>query len=206
MRQKDTVTVTAWKDNRIVRVMSTASDPTASSTVNRRCRTGEKIAVPCPQCIEDYNRLMGGVDRGDQMRGYYRCPTKFHKFYMYIYSFLMDVCVTNSYILHSRYSSPSNKSKTSLSFRLRLAEELIGSYASRKRGVGTHTTAKTLPIAHFPLHHQEGCRGRCHLCKSIKARKDSLWFCQACQKWFCHTGDTSTDCFMTWHKRAVTTT
>ncbi len=62
---------------------------------------------------------MGGVDRGDQMRGY---PTKFHKFYMYIYSFLMDVCVTNSYL-----NSPLNKSKTSLSFRLRLAEELIGS-------------------------------------------------------------------------------
>ncbi len=144
---------------------------------------------------------MGGVDRGDQMRGYYRCPTKYHKFYMYIFSFLMDVCITNSYILYKRYSSsPTNK--TSLAFRLQLAEELIGDYASKKRA-GTSTAVKTLPIAHFPLHHQDRRRGRCYVCKTKNIRRDSLWFCQACQKWFCHTGS-STDCFMTWHKSAAT--
>ena len=28
--------------------------------------------VPCPESIISYNRFMGGVDRGDQLRGYYR--------------------------------------------------------------------------------------------------------------------------------------
>ena len=105
--QKDKVTVSAWKDNRVVRVISTASDATSVTSVQRTVKTGEKISVPCPQSIEDYNHFMGGVDRGDQLRGYYRCPTKFHKFYMYIYFFLKDICITNSYILYRQYS-PTN--------------------------------------------------------------------------------------------------
>ena len=31
---------------------------------------------------------MGGVDRGDQLRRYYRCPTKVHKFYNYVHLLL----------------------------------------------------------------------------------------------------------------------
>ena len=75
-------------DNRVVRVISTASDATLVISVQRTVKTGEKISVPCPLSIEDYNRFMGGVDRGDQLRGYYRCPTKVHKFYNYVHLLL----------------------------------------------------------------------------------------------------------------------
>ena len=115
--QKGKVTATAWMDNKIVRVMSTSADPTLLTSVQRRRRSGDKVSVACPQSVYDYNQLMGGVDNGDQNRGYYRCPTKFRKFYMYIYSFLKDVAITNSYVLYRRYS-PSPKHKTVLDFRL----------------------------------------------------------------------------------------
>ncbi len=137
---------------------------------------------------------MGGVDSGDQKRGYYRCPTKFRKFYMYIYYFMKDVCITNSQILYMNFS-PTKTLKTGLAFRRQLAIELIGDYSSRKT-----TSVKSLPLAHFPLHHQDVKRGRCHLCTTKKTRKDTPWFCHECQKWFCHGGNPSTDCFLEWHR------
>ena len=54
---------------------------------------------------------MGGVDRGDQLRGYYTCRTKSRKFYMYIY-FFYDVTVTNCYVVYKEYS-PWLTSRTS---------------------------------------------------------------------------------------------
>ena len=42
---------------------------------------------------------MGGVDRGDQLRGYYSCRSKSRKFYKYIFYFLLDTTITNAYIL-----------------------------------------------------------------------------------------------------------
>ena len=98
--QKGNVTVSAWMDNKVVRVMFTASDATLMTSVQRRQRSGEK--VPAPQSIDDYNRKMSGVDNWVQKRQYYRCPTKFRKFYMYIYSFLKDTyCTSNTHLTHN---------------------------------------------------------------------------------------------------------
>ena len=47
---------------------------------------------------------MGGVDRGDQLRGYYCCRTKSRKFYKYIFYFLLDVAITNAFILMKKHT------------------------------------------------------------------------------------------------------
>ncbi len=59
---------------------------------------------------------MGGVDRGDQLRGCRR------KFYKYIYYFLFDVAITNSYILHKNFTSNATI-RNIKQFRLQLAKE-----------------------------------------------------------------------------------
>ncbi len=102
------VAVTSWQDRKVVRAMSTAHDPTLRSNVLRRQRDGSRIQVPCPVMIKDYNAYMGGVDSGDQARGYYRMRTKFRKFYMYIYTFLLDVAITNAQKLHKHHSQSPN--------------------------------------------------------------------------------------------------
>ena len=46
--------------------------------------------VDCPSSI------VGGVDRSDQLQSYYHVRLKYHK---YVFCFLFDMVVTNSYIL-----------------------------------------------------------------------------------------------------------
>ena len=56
-----------------------------------------------------YNKFMGGVDQGDQKRGYYATKIRSRKFYKYIANFLLGVAVTNSFILFL-YTHPRSRS------------------------------------------------------------------------------------------------
>ena len=100
--QKGNICASSWMDRDVVTVMSTTSQP-ESSTVLRRQKDGTRISVPCPTSIVDYNTFMGGVDRGDQVRGYYSCRTKCKNFYKYNFHFLLDVAITNAFILQKGY-------------------------------------------------------------------------------------------------------
>ena len=91
---------TAWKDNKVVNV-STLASPTDITSVNRRQKDGTRVAVECPMCVALYNQYMGGVDVGDQIRGYYHVRLKCTKNYKYIFWFLVDVSTTNAFILYS---------------------------------------------------------------------------------------------------------
>ena len=64
------LTASVWQDNKPVVVVATNSDPTVSMRVQRRNRDGTRTAVACPQSVAGYE-FMGGVDRNNQLRGYY---------------------------------------------------------------------------------------------------------------------------------------
>ena len=183
--------------------MSSTSQPTASGEVLRRHRDGTHTVVPCPQPIVMYNEHMGGVDRGDQLRGYYSCRTKSRKFYRYIFYFLLDVAITNAFILHKHYS---NSPQTSLKdFRVQLATELIGDYCSRKRPGRQGSQQRSLPLRHFPIKLPSDVPdkrklGRCTRCSKAHQRSDTQWYCQECGVWLCHSGVSTSDCFLQWHK------
>ena len=193
-------------DRKVVTVMSTTSQP-ESSTVLRRQKNGSRIPVPCPTSIMDYNNFMGGVDRGDQLRGYYSCRTKCRKFYRYIFYFLLDVAITNAFILQKGYcvNAPFSNIKE---FRLKLASKLVGDYCSRKRAGRSGGVVRSLPLRHFPTTIPEAVptrkakhrRSRCTRCYDRSKRSVSTsWYCPQCQVWLCHTGERSTDCFLSWH-------
>ena len=197
--QKNKVSVSVWQDRKMVTVISTATDPTQVTTVMRRQHDGSQTPVPCPMSACKYNEKMGAVDTGDQLRGYYRCRTKFRKFYMYIFSFLFDVVVTNSYILY-KHHSPNPTLKTMKDFRLQLARELIVGYCSRKLAGRKSQQVRTLPLLHFPLKAEDGKRGKCWHCSTVhKKRSDTRWYCNECHHWLCHHGS-RTDCFIAAHK------
>ena len=198
--QKGKVTASAWKDNKVVTVMSTTSQPSATGTVLRRQRDGTRVSVPCPEAILTYNRNMGGVDRGDQLRGYYNCRVKSRKFYKYIFYFLFDVAITNAFILYKNFHS-SPVYNTIKKFRMQLARELIGDYSARYRAGRGGGMIRPLPLQHFPLKIEKNTseperkRRRCARCSERNKRTQTSWFCRECGVFLCHTGECHTDFF-----------
>jgi hypothetical protein len=83
--QRGKVTASSWMDNKVVTITSTTSQPSATGMVLRRQKDGTLVSVLCPEAIIMYNQSMGGVDRGDQFRGYLNCKVKSRKFYKYIF-------------------------------------------------------------------------------------------------------------------------
>jgi len=143
---------------------------------------------------------MGGVDRADQYRGCYTVRAKSRKCYRYVFWFLFEICVFNTYVLH-HYSPSASKPLTEYKdFRVALANELIGSYCSRKSiGQPPKTTvpARALTVAHFPV---KTTRGRCHYCQLIHQRQaHTVWYCQQCEHRLRHTGHSDFDCFLQYH-------
>ena len=76
-RQARHVVVTAWKDERLVCVMSRNCNPTSTVNVKRKQNT-----IKQPLNIISYNKYMGGVDKADQLCSYYQLHMKSRKFYM----------------------------------------------------------------------------------------------------------------------------
>ena len=196
--QMKNLTVSVWQDNKAVTVISTNSDPTQMKSVTRKHKDGTSHTYPCPAAIADYNVHMGGVDKGDQLRGYYHVRLKCRKYYKYIFWFLFDLIVTNSFILSRDYTDLPFKSVKE--FRIALAKELIGEYMSRKRpGRLSNTPApRRFCQAHFPVRGAEKAH-RCHHCHKNKGeRHETVWHCDECGVFLCHNGRDN-DCFREFH-------
>ena len=185
--------------------MFSNAQPTATVSVLRRLKDHTHTPISCPKAVQLYNKYMGGVDRGDQLREYYACRTKSRKFYRYIFYFLFDIAITNAHILQKNFC-PENVHKNVKEFRLQLARELMGDYSSCCRAGRRPSQIITLPLRHFPIripdesHRKNFKRGRCAYCKESHLRKDTTWFCRECEVWLCHNGDVHGDCFLQWHK------
>ena len=83
--QKGSVSAAAWMDSKVATVMSSCTQPHEVGEIQRQQRDSTRASVPCPQAVVVYNQYMGGVDRGDQLRGYYACRTRSRKFYRYVH-------------------------------------------------------------------------------------------------------------------------
>lgn len=201
--QSDNVSLSAWLDSKTVMTMSTGFDPKGTSTVQRTQKDSSSLTLTCPLACAEYNKYMGGVDRGDQLRGYYHIRMKSRKFYKYIANFLFDVSVTNAFILY--VSTHHGTKMTNKTFREMLADELVGDYCSRKRAGRGNNIIRPLQIQHFPTKvpsgNNERKRGRCSLCREKRRRRDTPWFCEQCGVWLCHPGTRHEDCFYVWHSR-----
>ena len=183
--QQGSVTASAWKDRKIVTVLSTTTQLMATGTVLRRQKDGSRIPVPCSEAIISYNEFMGGVDQGEQLRGYYSCRKKSRKFYKYTFYFLLDVAITNTSVLYKHYAACS-KFKNIRDFRVQLVKKLIGDYCSRRTVGRQGSFLKNLPLRHFPVKLEPADATRCnrHQCTQCLDKygkhMDTQWFCQEC--------------------------
>ena len=231
-RQSGNLVASVWRDKRLVYLMSTNCQPNDDATVQRRNRDGTVQQVPCPPSVVAYNRCMGGVDRGDQLRQYYRVRCKTRKSYRYIFWFLFDSCAVNAYILRKAFvpvTNISTKEATVRTFRVRLAEGLIGQYCSRRRycppepvrEAALHSSTPPMKRrreetgsshhrgtsdCHFPI---KGHRSRCVYCWNERGhrRVETNIRCRQCGKALCATAqDPPLDgpsCFERYHTECL---
>ena len=173
--QSDNIVASAWMDRKVVMVMSSGCDPTQETTVLRGQKDGSRRPVPCPTSCAVYNEFMGGVDMGDQLRGYYHMRMKCRKFYQYVAKFLLDVAITNAFVLYC--DAHRDVEIPVLNFRDVLAKQLVGDYCSRRRPGRSSNLIRTLPLRHYPLKVSKPGggfkRGRCALHMERKKRKDT---------------------------------
>ena len=229
-RQKGSLVASVWRDRKLVYVMSTNCPPTGNTKVQRKEKDGSKKMIPCPPSIVEYNRYMSGVDEADQLRGYYRVRSKGKKFYKYLFWFIFDSATVNAFILTKYFepaSNTTNRQQVLKSFRMRLAEELIGNYNFRqryslpqpiheaaidsvappvKRRRDDPSQALGSPAGHFPIH---GSSTRCAYCWNVKnhRRHESSVHCRRCGKAFCIVArdppENGPSCFERFHAGCV---
>jgi hypothetical protein len=87
MMQDGDLIACAWKDKKVVNVLSTTADPTEVHEVNRRQRGGQRDAIACPDPVYKYQQYMRGVDICDQLRGKYPVGRPCKKWWRYLLFF-----------------------------------------------------------------------------------------------------------------------
>ena len=199
LRKGTNLVFSLWQDNKMVSVLSTNCQ-VGKGTAQRKQKDGTRLTVSCPHNIIDYNKYMGGVDRSDQLRQYYCVRLKTRKFYKYIFWFLFELTVANSYVLSRYVPSTGHLRRHFVDHRLELAKQLISGYNSRKRRGRPSLTPvprQHLSLNHFPIKQEK--RSKCHFCYKNKTLKWTMWRCETCAKYLCHTGIPDTDCFYISH-------
>ena len=74
---KDELVALQWKDSKVVMLLTNCMDPSKLTSVERRQKgTSERLKVPCPAIIKEYNSHMNGVDIHYQLKTSYEIDRK----------------------------------------------------------------------------------------------------------------------------------
>ena len=166
MKQKGNLVAVQWTDKRQVNVLSTCCDPTMT-TVQRRKKGGGLLDVPIPSAIVDYNSAMFGVDLNDQYRSYYGVGRPGNKWWRYLFNYLIQISIINSFILMKRARTEDNRysiSQNHLMFRTALAKALATPSKSRAAEAPTLGGAARAYSPEHTLAKMPGRKRRCFQC------------------------------------------
>ena len=143
----DGILAMRWKDNKIVTVLSSDAGVEPMKTVLRYDRTAkEKVEVPCPNVIREYNGKMGGIDKSDMLVHLYKTPMKARRWYMKLFGYVLDVCICNAWLLYKRDCIALKENHMPLKmFRLDISR-----YARCQKTMNPRTTR--LSMNHEPMH------------------------------------------------------
>jgi hypothetical protein len=205
--QHEDVTAVVWHDNQDVLILSTNSNPETDVMVTRRSgKDREKIAIACPEAVVNYTKSMGGVDVADQKREYYGIGRASKTWWKYVFHFVLNVAIVNSFILYDLTNRPVQIShgNRQLQYRINLVTQLIGDFTSRKR-VGRKRSLPCGTPLPKTLHCLEKISGRVKTCAEcmVKKRKtpsgrgiQTAYKCRQCDLPLCRVG-----CFLSYHQQ-----
>ena len=92
------MTASVWKDTKLVRFLSTLSQPEITTQCMRRVG-GSYLRVQQPHAAHQYNQHMAGTDKFDQKRQVYPVGRSAKKMWKFLLWFFVNSCVVNAWIL-----------------------------------------------------------------------------------------------------------
>lgn len=188
---------------------SNKSKDQPSNNVPRHPRS--KVDVTCPDIVKKYNAFMGGVDLADMLIALYRTGLRTHKWYLSIFSQILDMCVSNAWLVYRRDCARANIKNADIKalkeFRWSIANNLLAK--GRRLSVdpktpkvvaGTKRPSSQIDqelrydrLDHFPTTTN---KGRCRFCQKGQTRIK----CMKCDHRLCLTQDKN--CFYQFHFKA----
>ena len=154
-----------------------------------------------------YNQHMGGVDLADQQRQYYSVGRSLYKWYRYLFWFLLDISIINSFIVYNAHRTGQRQRRVKqLNFRVNLAKALIGGFSStaslghsaKRRKIENLSVAAENIGKHFSVK-IEGRKKVCVHCKRVGRKTsggrsvETTFQCLQCNVALCKT------CFHEYH-------
>jgi Transposase IS4 len=190
---KGCVAAIKWQDNKPVCFLTTAHSPTDVSVIQRKNKDGSKTDITCPNAVAQYNEIMGGVDRFDQLKERYAIGRRSIKWWHRILYYLIDLAIINSFILW-KLNKRSSANHDQMSYRLRLARQLIDGFTTRKRigrPISFLANKKEVPDdvrlaavgQHMPT--QGNTYRRCRMCSTRAHEQRTRFTCSFCSVPLC---------------------
>ncbi|XP_042578774.1 piggyBac transposable element-derived protein 4-like [Cyprinus carpio] len=131
-----------WHDKRDVHMLTTVNSAEMSPSGKIYHTTGnEKIK---PQCVLDYIKKMGGVDKVDMMDSFVGCTRKTLKWYKKLFFHFVDLAVHNAFIV---YKVKNDSSLTYQKFCKNLVRQLVEEHHTPQK-----PSSGDRPPAYNPLH------------------------------------------------------
>ncbi|CAK1593721.1 unnamed protein product [Parnassius mnemosyne] len=209
---KTKLSVVKWNDNKCVVLASSYADAYPLTKVRRYCKIRkQRIEVQYPNVVMHYNAHMGGVDLSDMLIALYRTEMKTRRWYLSIFSQLLDICIYNAWLTYRR----DNKRKGEIKYILLIQFRLSIYKALLKKGttidaanvqdlnkinkIKNPTRSRPVDdvrfdnIDHFPEHGKD--YGRCAYCK----KGFTTVFCMKCNVRLCFVKDRN--CHYNYHHR-----
>ena len=175
----DDLTAVLRRDRRDVHVLSSVHNRSVQTVMKRPKGGREKVPIPCPTAVYNYNQFMGGVDLVDQNLSYYSLTLRRTiKWWKKVFWCLIDICIINSWIIF-RVNHPNSNIKSQREFRLELVTQLVQpllnltaspecpSVLQSHKGQSMISPDKRLTGKHFSYKAIE--RGRCCVCSKHRS-------------------------------------
>uniref|UniRef100_M3XK74 Tyrosinase copper-binding domain-containing protein n=2 Tax=Latimeria chalumnae TaxID=7897 RepID=M3XK74_LATCH len=196
---RDGVVACAWRDAKLVTVLSTLPVGTEMTHVNRTPRAAHKYqrgaTVNCPVVVAEYNRFMGRVDLVDQRISAYRRHMKGLLWPHKVFWYFLDIAVINCYLLYVASLSQGRAKLKPREFREKLAVELVGGNSFCKRlppRLPSEELRFNRQLEHAPQRVATASRCAVHL-----QRCETIYACRACGVRMCPD-----PCFYLFHFKA----
>jgi len=93
-------------------------------TNRKQHATGQLIRKP--ECVDNYNKNMGAVNKSDMQLSLTECTHKTCEWHRKLFIHLLDLCLCNAYVLYK--VNTNNHKLLFVEFRIRVCEQLFESH------------------------------------------------------------------------------